>query len=171
MIRCLLLVPILALLLTAAAPADKPPPPPDGVAKNAPAFEMSAAEKELLQLTNKERAQVKAPLLKPNPTLFKIARAHAANMARQGKLEHKLDGKTVIDRAKAANYDYKKIGENIAWTDGDTLKVIVKKWMESPRHRENMLNKRYVEIGFGVARDAKGEIYFAQVLGVQRRPR
>lgn len=151
------LVPLSLVLLLLTAPlavADDP--------------EMSPAEKELVELTNKERARAKLPPLKPNPLLFKIARAHAANMARQGKLEHRLDGKSVKDRALAAGYNYKKIGENIAWSDGDTLANIMKNWMKSPEHRKNLLTPVFTEIGFGIARDKKGETYYAQVMGLRR---
>src|SRR5207249_3044988 len=55
-------------------------------------FTMSGPEKKLLDLTNAEREKEKLPALRPSPLLFKVARAHAANMAKQGKMEHELDG-------------------------------------------------------------------------------
>src|SRR5436309_7032417 len=77
-------------------------------------FELTKDEKKLLELTNKEREKKKLPALKPNALLFKAARAHSANMARQEKMEHVLDGKTPGQRAKAAGYRYDWIAENIA---------------------------------------------------------
>ena len=65
-------------------------------------FELSKDEQKLLELTNKEREKKKLSPLKPNPLLFKAARAHSANMARQEKMEHVLDGKGPGKRARAA---------------------------------------------------------------------
>ncbi len=125
-------------------------------------FELSELEKELLQLTNEERKKEKLPPLKANPLLFKVARAHAANMAKQGKMEHNLDGKTPGQRLKQAGYKYGFSGENIA--SGDyPLAVVMKAWMESAGHRKNILGKNFTEIGLGIVKDPKGVPYFAQV--------
>ena len=45
--------------------------------------------------------------LKVNATLVKTARAHSENMAKQEKMAHQLDGKSVGDRTEAAGYDYR----------------------------------------------------------------
>src|SRR5713101_1572450 len=66
--------------------------------------EISEVEQAILDATNKEREKEKLPPLKPNKTLCEVARAHSANMAKQGKMEHELDGKTPADRVKAAGY-------------------------------------------------------------------
>lgn len=127
--------------------------------------EMSNDEKTLFELTNKERAKEELPSLAPNAVLFKLARAHSANMAKQGKMEHKLDGKGPAQRAKDIGYRYARVGENVAWTDGGTIKEVVKGWMKSEGHRANILHKEYREIGLGVAEDDNGERYFTQVFG------
>src|SRR3712207_9477847 len=48
------------------------------------------------------------------------------------------------------------VGENIAWGSWDyaTPRSIVRGWMNSPPHRRNILNRRFREIGVGVARGA-----------------
>jgi uncharacterized protein YkwD len=132
------------------------------------AFRMTAAEKKLLDLTNQERTKKELPPLKPNPFLFKAARAHSANMAKQGKMEHVLDGKTPFQRIKATGYQYYFAGENIAFGDNIPVTRVVKAWMESPAHRDNILHKKFTEIGLGIIPDSKGVLWYTQVFGKPR---
>jgi uncharacterized protein YkwD len=134
-------------------------------------FEMSRTEQTLLDLTNKERAKEKLSPLKPNPVLFKVARAHSINMAKQGQMNHVLDGKNPSERTLAAGYDYKHVGENLGESDGAPLRVIVQGWMNSKHHRDNILKPEFTEIGFGVARSGKGIIYYTQLFGTPRKKR
>jgi uncharacterized protein YkwD len=134
-----------------------------------PELEISKVEKELIELTNKERAKEKLPALEPNPLLFKAARGHSAEMAKKGELEHTLDGKNVSDRADALGYKFADIGENIAATDNETAADIMKLWMGSEGHRANILNKRFVDIGIGVMKNDKGETYYTQVFGAPKK--
>jgi len=139
-------------------------------AKKSPKFEMTKDEQTLLKLLNEERTKAHLPVLKPHPLLFKAARTHAKNMAKQRKMEHVLDGKKPAQRVEAAGYNWGKVSENIAMAeDGEPpLTAIVKDWMESKTHRENLLDKKVSETGLGIARNDKGEIYYAQVFA---RPR
>ena len=146
----------LCLVLVAA---DDPPPK----------LELSAAEQAILDATNKEREKENLPALKPNPLLFEAARAHSANMAKQGKMEHELDGKTPADRIMAAGYEYAYIAENIAVSSGTSHAGIVKAWMESKVHKENILNEKYTEIGIGVVKNEKGETYYTQEFGAPKK--
>ena len=145
-------------LLTAAAPTDdKKDPPP---------LKLSDDEKTLLDLTNAERAKEKLPPLTANPLLFQAARAHSANMAKKGEMKHVLDGKGVEQRLDDVRYDFHKCGENIAWSDGASLPEIMKGWMDSKAHREHILTPDFTEIGIGVARNDKGDVYYTQDFGV-----
>jgi uncharacterized protein YkwD len=131
--------------------------------------ELTKAEQTILDLTNKERATEKLDPFVINPVLTRVARAHSANMARKGEMQHDLDGKTPAQRIEEAGYDYKRVGENIAWTDGDTLENVMKGLMNSRGHRENILNPGYTEIGIGIARNEKGVTYFTQDFGKPRK--
>jgi uncharacterized protein YkwD len=137
--------------------------------KDTPRFQMSGQEKELLEMTNKERAREKLPPLKPNPVLFKAARAHSANMAKQGKMEHVLDGKNPAQRVRDLGYDYAKAAENIGVGENVPMTEIMKGWMASKHHRENILEGKYTEVGLGIARNGKGEVYYTQVFGAPRK--
>jgi uncharacterized protein YkwD len=134
------------------------------------AFEQTADEMTIFELTNKERKAKDLPALVLSPALSKIARAHSENMARQGKFEHKLDGKEAKERVKEAGYKFSKVGENIAMgEDGAKLPKIMKAWMESGGHRENILSAEFVEIGVGIARNKAGDLYITQVFAKPRK--
>jgi uncharacterized protein YkwD len=136
--------------------ADEPPSP-------------ATTEKEVVALTNAERKKNDLPVLRANPLLAKVARAHSENMAKQGKMEHELDGKTPFDRIKGVGYKYFWAGENIAYGDDNiTPQTILSGWMDSKPHRANILHEKYSEIGVGVARDDKGRVYYTQVFGKPR---
>jgi uncharacterized protein YkwD len=153
------------LLIALANPAMEAPP------KKPPELKLSPTEKKILALTNQARAKVELPPLKPNAKLFQAARDHSANMARQGKMEHVLDDKTPAQRADATGYNWNRIGENIAYGQNISTGVVFQGWMESKRHRENILNRHFEEIGLGAVRNAKGEVYYTQVFGTPRAPR
>ena len=128
-------------------------------------------EQTVLDLTNKAREKEKLPPLKLNTVLVKVARAHSENMARQEKMAHELDGKGPSQRIKDAGYAASWGGENVGETNGDTAEAIFKMWMDSPPHRANILKDKYTEIGVGVARNAKGEMYYTQVFAAPKSRR
>ncbi len=92
---------------------------PTAVAETGADVKLNADEKALIDLLNKSRAEAKLSKLKVNPTLCKAAKQHTLNMAKQEKMEHKLDGEGVAQRVTAAGYDYRKVGENLARADGE----------------------------------------------------
>jgi uncharacterized protein YkwD len=148
---CLFVLPVLALS-TIRLPAAAEPN-----------VEMSKQEKEILELTNKEREKENLPPLERHPLLFKAARAHSANMAKQEKMEHVLDDKNPGQRVEDAGYKWMNVGENIAATDNEPPAAIIKLWMDSKLHRANILNKDFRHIGIGIAKNDKGETYYTQV--------
>ncbi|CAN5121873.1 hypothetical protein BH11PLA2_BH11PLA2_17080 [soil metagenome] len=130
-------------------------------------WKLSEVEQAVLDATNAERKDKKLEPLKANKLLTEAARAHAANMVKQNKLEHELDDKTVADRVTAQGYKYGRVGENIAWNQRDAKHVLAT-WMDSEGHRKNILNADYTELGVAAVKNTKGEIYWVQVFG---RPR
>lgn len=126
-------------------------------------LKLSEQEKKLLDLVNLERKKKELAPLKPHPLLFKAARGHSENMAKQRKKAHDLDGKTAFDRMSAAGYKYEMGGENLAGGDtGVKAEEIVKAWMDSPSHRDNILYDKFTETGLGLAKDKDGHIYYTQ---------
>jgi uncharacterized protein YkwD len=141
-------------VLIAADKKDQTPDPP-----------LSRDEKTILELTNKARVDNKLPPLTLNAVLTKVARAHSANMAKKGEMNHVLDGKRPADRIKEAGYDYSWCGENIAMGENVSVQQIFDEWMKSQGHRENILKKQYQEIGIGIARADDGKVYYSQEFG------
>ena len=41
-------------------------------------------------------------------------------------------------------------------------------WLKSESHRKNILDKRFSEIGIGIAPSEKGILYYAQVFGTPK---
>jgi uncharacterized protein YkwD len=157
---------LVACLLQAGRGADpQGPSSPEGAK-----LKLSEDEQRVLDLTNQAREKEKLPPLRANALLFAAARGHSANMARQGKMEHVLDGKNPGDRVRAAGYRYSWVGENIASTDGAAVEEVFKGWMESKGHREHILSDHFEEIGIGIARNDKGDVYYTQVFASPKKP-
>jgi uncharacterized protein YkwD len=156
---------LLFVLVPFAVARDKTDPKKDAKKDE---FKLTAEEKAVIELTNAERKKADKGLepLKMNPQLMEAARAHAANMAKQDKLDHVLDEKEPVDRTKAAGYKSRFVGENIAWNQKSPAQVVAG-WMKSEGHRENILRPEYAEIGVAVVRNTKGQPYWVQVFGKQ----
>ena len=122
--------------------------------------------RKVLELTNLERKQKELPPMEANALLNKVAQAHSENMAKQGKLDHKLDDMTPLKRLRAAGYTQGRAYENIAQGDaGVSVEKIMTGWMESKGHRENILNTVCTEIGVGIAMGENGQVYYTQLFG------
>lgn len=135
-------------------------------------FEITKDEKKIMDLVNKERTKAKLPALRPHPLLFKAARAHSANMAKQQKMEHILDGKKPSQRLEAAGYNnWGKVRENLLTVDMKNVPAskLVKAWMDSEDHRVNILSNDVSETGLGIATNAQGETYYTQIFARQRK--
>jgi uncharacterized protein YkwD len=127
------------------------------------------ARAEILKRTNEARAKEKLPPLKMNPLLTKIANAHSANMAKQEKMAHVLDGKKPAQRVKEGGYDYADTAENVATSEDLDAAEVMEMWVKSETHRDNILGEPFREIGIGLARSAKGDVYYTQVFGTPRK--
>lgn len=144
--------------------------PPDVLSPSAPLppnaaspEELAKTEKAVFDLANAERKKVQLAPLVANPLLTKAARSHSANMAKQSRLEHTLDGKTVGGRLTDVGYVWRSCGENIALgpqTPADAISA----WMSSPGHKDNMLSKDFTHIGVASATGADGQQYWTMVL-------
>jgi uncharacterized protein YkwD len=69
-----------------------------------------------------------------------------------------------VDRAEYVHYNYQLLGENIAYNQADAASVVAS-WMNSPPHRENLLNPLFTDIGVGLAWNSRGEPYYTLMLG------
>jgi|GEM_PF-3268777 len=149
-------------------PPRAPGAPGDAPLSGAPGvFEITPMEKELCELANAERKKAGLPALATSALLFKAARQHSANMAKQGVLSHTLDEKDVADRLKAVGYEWSQYGENVA-LGAKTPADAILTWMNSPPHKENLLTKESTQFGVAVAATADGQQYWTMVFGAPK---
>ena len=105
--------------------------------------------KQVLELTNDFRGENGLQPLKWDPELASAAQEHSDNMGEQDFFSHTgQDGSLPWDRTEAAGDDNTSIGENIAAGQSNPEEV-VQAWIDSPGHRENMLNPDYEYLGVG----------------------
>lgn len=110
----------------------------------------SITKDEIISLTNVERAKNNLPPLAENEELNKAAAAKAANMFEENYWAHySPSGKDPWGFILAAGYNFTVAGENLA-KNYTTSNDVVVAWMNSPSHKENIVNTKYKEIGIAV---------------------
>lgn len=107
--------------------------------------------RSLLKETNKERTSHKLERLTDNTLLDRAAQTKAEDMAKQNYWSHKTpDGKEPWVFIDKTGYKYYKIAENLAYGFNSSNSTVAG-WMNSTEHRENILDKDFSEVGFGIA--------------------
>ncbi|ADC64563.1 SCP-like extracellular [Ferroglobus placidus DSM 10642] len=112
-------------------------------------------------LINAVRMNNSVGKLERDEKLELAAQRHAEDMIERNYLSHySPEGESVFERLKEVGYNYYVAGENIFEADRlqyldpiNMSKVVVNGWMESKKHKENLLHPAYEEIGIGVAYD------------------
>jgi uncharacterized protein YkwD len=105
----------------------------------------------LLQATNTERSTRQLGTLAINEKLNQAAQAKANDMAARDYWSHTTpDGQEPWAFINTTGYTYLAAGENLAYGFVNSEETI-RGWMNSDSHRDNMLSKRYGEVGFGIA--------------------
>jgi len=107
------------------------------------------AEAAMLVLVNDERTSRGLAALTLDPRLVPIARQHSEEMFRLKYFGHQspVNG-SPFDRLASAGVSYSRAGENLAYAQ--SLAVAHRSLMESPGHRENILQPDFTRIGIGV---------------------
>jgi len=137
----------------------------------------------VLELVNAARARGASCGRKPfapvapvrlSTALAVAARGHALDMAEHEYFEHHdLSGHSPADRVRALGYHEKLVGENIAYGPRSPEEV-VRGWLDSPDHCENIMDPRFAEMGIAYAlgpapAPASGRgLYWVQVLADPR---
>lgn len=107
-------------------------------------------QKELIELTNRERQKAGLTQVTENDALDKAAAAKAQNMIAENYWAHFApSGKTPWDFMLGSGYKFSFAGENLAKNFYKSNDVVVA-WMNSPTHRDNLLNPKYKDIGIAV---------------------
>lgn len=105
-----------------------------------------------MALTNLERSVANVKELRYSFVLSKAAQGKADDMASRHYFAHAYADEPFYRFLQAEKINYSKAGENLA-TNFLSASVMVDAWLNSPGHRQNLLNKDYTEIGIGIAKD------------------
>ena len=104
----------------------------------------------IIALTNTARSQAKLEMLRENNLLDQAAQRKAKDMLSRNYFAHTTpDGKRFWTWIDGTGYNYTLAGENLA-IDFSTPESAHAALMASPTHKENIMNKRYKEIGVAV---------------------
>jgi uncharacterized protein YkwD len=144
-------------------PAVEAETEPAPVARAAAAAADPTAEAAVLALVNEARADAGCGALTADPALAAVARAHSADMRDRDYFSHTSpEGLSPFDRAEQAGVDYAR-AENIAFGQSDAA-AVMEAWLESPGHRENILDCELTRLGVGVA-EGPGGPWWTQLFG------
>ncbi|WP_312098137.1 CAP domain-containing protein [Niallia sp.] len=124
---------------------------------------VSAYEKEVVELTNKERAKYGLPALTLDTELSKVAKVKSQDMSTNNYFDHTSPTYgSPFDMMKQFGITYKAAGENIA-KGQKTPEEVVNAWMNSEGHRANILSDKFTHIGVGYVEN--GNYWTQQFIG------
>ncbi|WP_254885967.1 CAP domain-containing protein [Streptomyces sp. NA02950] len=155
----------------AASPPDSVRSAPGGASATGSAAERTAGRarraryvRQIIRTVNTARVHHGCAPLRFNKALRKAAQRHSADMAQRGFFDHiNPDGAEPGDRLTAVGYPWTASGENIA-AGQTTPSAVMRTWMRSPEHRDNILDCGFEELGVGVEFGAGGP-WWTQTFG------
>jgi uncharacterized protein YkwD len=123
------------------------------------AYSTDIANNTLLTATNQKRTASGVASLAYNAKLTSAAQTKANDMATRNYWSHNTpEGTPPWAFITNAGYSYSIAGENLAYgfritnTNTSTNEIgVIDGWMASPTHKENLLNGKFTEVGFGIA--------------------
>ncbi|MEI3614209.1 CAP domain-containing protein [Pseudogracilibacillus sp. SO30301A] len=125
--------------------------------------QLSQYEQQVVELTNQERAKNGLQPLQVDNELSKVAREKSRDMQVNNYFDHNSPTYgSPFDMMKAYGINYRAAGENIAMGQR-TPQEVVNAWMNSPGHRENILNSSFTHIGVGYVE--QGNYWTQQFIG------
>ena len=129
---------------------------------------MTADEKEVFDLINKQRTQNGLSALKLDTETLRVARIKAQDMVDNNYFSHNSPTYgTPFQMLNSFKISYKTAGENIAGNSSNSAAVTA--WMNSSGHKANILNSSFNYTGIGVVKGSKyGKIYVQLFLGKQK---
>jgi len=125
---------------------------------------------DLITLTNEIRAIKNLNPLTVNDRLTLAAANKAKHLIKHNYFSHNSPaGKQFSEWIIESGYEFKIVGENLA-IGFDNNKDVMKAWMDSPTHRQNILNEKYKEIGLVVMQgniNGQMQTIVVQIFGAQ----
>lgn len=111
----------------------------------------AALQAEVLAHLNAQRKAHGLSAFKLSAKLDKAAQGHACDNANRRSISHdSSDGGTLKTRLRKAGYKFRAAAENTGRGFGSGARA-VEWWMNSPKHRSNILFDRVREVGIGIA--------------------
>jgi uncharacterized protein YkwD len=154
-----------AVLTDAPASASTlPSPAPTPAATPTPsAGPVSAEVQQVLDLVNVERGKVGVKALVLSDALNRVAAFRSNDMVKRNYFAHQdPDGHSPFYWLETNGINYMAAGENIAMGQ-DTPTEVMDAWMHSDGHRANILKSSFGRLGVGLAKNAKGQLYWTQL--------
>lgn len=126
---------------------------------------MTADEKEVFDLINKQRTQNGLSALKLDTETLRVARIKAQDMVDNNYFSHNSPTYgSPFQMLNSFKISYKTAGENIAGNSSNSSAVTA--WMNSSGHKANILNSSFNYTGIGVVKSSKyGKVYVQMFLG------
>lgn len=123
-------------------------------------------EEEVLNLINEQREQYGLESLKPYGELQRIAKIKAQDLVNNKYFSHTSPTLgTPFEMLQKEGITYKYAGENLA--GNETGVKAVNAWMNSPAHRDNILDQDYEYTGICVVdSEVYGKVYVQLFMGV-----
>jgi uncharacterized protein YkwD len=112
------------------------------------AEERYGRRRQMLSLTNDDRRHHERKALDFATAISDYAKAHSRAMAREGFLFHSTEERL---RNLLAGRNWSIAGENVGV--GSTLESLEDAFMDSKKHRENILRREFLHAAVGVVRD------------------
>lgn len=111
----------------------------------------SAMQAELIEHLNAERRARGLTPLRLSAALDKAAQGQACDNAKRMSISHdSSDGSHLQQRLRRVGYNYRTAAENTGRGFASGARA-VEWWMNSPKHKTNMLMSQVSEIGVGIA--------------------
>lgn len=113
-------------------------------------FATSAVEGCLI--ANEIRAKNRKPLMELDASLTATAAKYAKELDRTGRFSHTgADGSTLKIRLERNHVRYYCAGENLNKGYTSTRRAFEVGWMNSPKHKKNLMNSEFLRQGFAVS--------------------
>ncbi|WP_198170721.1 CAP domain-containing protein [Actinoplanes awajinensis] len=120
-------------------------------AESVSASPLSPVQQQILALVNQQRVKAGCGAVTLDRRLIEAANRHAADMAKRAYFDHASpNGQKAGDRVENSGYHWRFYGENIAKGQDSPWAAMVA-WMDSPGHRENILDCKLDQMGIGLA--------------------
>ena len=120
-------------------------------------------ESEVVRLVNAERSRAGLRPLTENWEISRVARIKSQDFIDRNYFAHNSPTYgTPFQMLRAFGIPFTAAGENIARGQRSPEEVM-RSWMNSPGHRANILDSSFNQIGVGVARNNRGELFWTQM--------